>query len=351
MCVLKVKTAVLGVGNLCSAFIQGIQYYRSGGRRGLTHEYIGGLTPGDIEVVSAFDVDKRKVGKKLGHAIFQEPNNSPKIVEVESDVVVEKGAMKDDPPSVIKPYLTGETDAGLANVLRGRNVEICINMTPSFAYKSTRYYAVECLKAKCAFINATPVPVVNDREIADLYEREKIPLVGDDLMDQIGSTILHRELLRLLNKRKSFVEETYQLDVGGGTESLWTLEKSRMLKREVKSKAIKSVLPRETRVVAGSMDYVDFLGDRRASYLWFKGYTFGGIPYVMDLKYNGPDSFSGASILYDVVRAVKIALQRRIGGVLETVSAYGFKNPPRHITSVENIYSAFYDFIEGIINK
>jgi len=34
------------------------------------HWDIGGYTPGDIEVVSAFDIDQRKVGKDVAEAIF-----------------------------------------------------------------------------------------------------------------------------------------------------------------------------------------------------------------------------------------------------------------------------------------
>jgi myo-inositol-1-phosphate synthase len=38
------------------------------------HWDIGGYTPSDIEVVAAFDVDARKVGKTIDEAIFAKPN-------------------------------------------------------------------------------------------------------------------------------------------------------------------------------------------------------------------------------------------------------------------------------------
>jgi len=56
--------------------VQGINYYRhkdSENAIGLMHWDIGGYKPHDIEVVSAFDIDKRKVGKDVAEAIFAEP--------------------------------------------------------------------------------------------------------------------------------------------------------------------------------------------------------------------------------------------------------------------------------------
>lgn len=61
----RIRIAIVGVGNCASSLIQGIHYYR--GKKpddgvGLMHWTIGGYKPGDIEVVAAFDIDKRKVG-------------------------------------------------------------------------------------------------------------------------------------------------------------------------------------------------------------------------------------------------------------------------------------------------
>ena len=41
---------------------------------GLMHRQIGGYSPGDIEVVAAFDIDRRKVGRPVEQAIFARPN-------------------------------------------------------------------------------------------------------------------------------------------------------------------------------------------------------------------------------------------------------------------------------------
>ena len=82
----KVKVALIGVGNCASSFIQGIQYYGKLEKPedcvGLRNPVLAGLSPKDIQVVAAFDVDERKVGKDLSEAIFAIPNNAPKVCDV-----------------------------------------------------------------------------------------------------------------------------------------------------------------------------------------------------------------------------------------------------------------------------
>ncbi len=69
----NIKIAVVGVGNCASSLIQGIHYYRQKASQdavGLMHWEIGGHSPGDIEVVTAIDIDQRKVGVDVHEAIF-----------------------------------------------------------------------------------------------------------------------------------------------------------------------------------------------------------------------------------------------------------------------------------------
>ena len=76
----KIRLAIVGVGNCASSLVQGIEFYRKNSPKitketlGLMNYEIGGYRPQDIEVVAAFDIDKRKVGLPLNKAIFQAPN-------------------------------------------------------------------------------------------------------------------------------------------------------------------------------------------------------------------------------------------------------------------------------------
>ena len=73
----KIKLAVAGLGNCASSLIQGIEYYKTIEDKdciGLMHWEIGGYRPGDIDIVAAFDVDARKVGRDVSQAMFAQPN-------------------------------------------------------------------------------------------------------------------------------------------------------------------------------------------------------------------------------------------------------------------------------------
>ena len=79
-----IKIGIIGVGNCASSLLQGIIYYQGKNRNnaiGILSWSINGYTPYDIEVVSAFDIDRRKVGKDVHEAIFQRPNCTKKFVD------------------------------------------------------------------------------------------------------------------------------------------------------------------------------------------------------------------------------------------------------------------------------
>src|SRR5262249_26372946 len=74
----KIRIAIVGVGNCASSLVQGINFYdgssANGSSIGLMHRHRGGNRPSDIEIVAAFDIDRRKVGLDVSRAIFSPPN-------------------------------------------------------------------------------------------------------------------------------------------------------------------------------------------------------------------------------------------------------------------------------------
>jgi len=84
---MSVRVAIAGVGNCASSLVQGVYYYKNKNPdkddiTGLMHWEIDGYKPGDIEFVSAFDIDARKVGRDLREAIFSEPNCTTQFYNV-----------------------------------------------------------------------------------------------------------------------------------------------------------------------------------------------------------------------------------------------------------------------------
>ncbi len=353
----KIKVALVGVGNCASALVQGVYNYKDIEKEvdsvGLRRLFLGGYHPRDVEFVSAFDIDERKVGKDLSKAIFSPPNNTLKFADVSRlDVPVLKGPVLDGVGELLKKVVKIDTSPNVdaAQKLRENNTEMVVSLLPSGAIKASGWYAEEALKAGCAFINATPAFVASDAAWIKRFERAGLPIVGDDLADQVGATLLHKVLLKTLADRGVRVSETYQLDVGGGTESLDTLERTREVKRIVKTKSVETALPYKASVVAGSTDYVDFLGNRRDSYFWIQGFYFGGVPMQLDLRLNSVDAPNAGSIMLDVIRAVKVALDRGIAGALLSVSAYAFKRPPQAM-SLEKAEEMFEGFINGKVER
>jgi myo-inositol-1-phosphate synthase len=349
----KIRVALSGVGNCASSLVQGTSYYGKVKKQeqalGLRHLFLGGYHPRDIEFVGTFDIEARKVGKDLSEAIFSKPNNTLKIADVPKlGVQVLKGPVLDGVGPLLKKIIrvSNEPEVDVAEELKRSKAEVLVNLLPSGAVKATEWYAEQALKASCGFINATPVFVASARRWAGRFKKAGLPLVGDDLADQVGSTAVHKTLLRLLSEQGVRIQETYQLDVGGGTESLDTLDRTRELKRTVKTKSIESVLPYKASVVAGSTDYVDFLQNKRDSFFWIKGSYFGKVPMILDLRLSTVDAPNAGSVLFDVIRAVKLAFDRKVGGVLTAVSAYAFKHP-LELATLETAEQWFNDFVLG----
>jgi len=343
--------ALVGVGNCASAFVQGLHYYGICEKEeqciGLRSLFLGGFHPKDIQVVAAFDIDSRKVGKNLSEAIFALPNNTLKLVNVpQTGVIVHKGPVLDGVGEYTKNIVQVSSlpEVNVAATMKETDAEILIDLLPSGAVKASQWYAEEALSAGCAFVNATPVFVASNPAWGKRFEEAELPLVGDDLIDQVGATTLHKTLLKLLSMHGVRVTETYQLDVGGGTESLDTLERTRDVKRIVKTKSVETALPYKADVVAGSTDYVDFLQNKRDSYFWIKGLYFCKVPMQMDLRLSTVDAPNAGSTLFDVIRAVKIALDKKLKGVIMPISAYAFKHPPQ-LTPLATAEKAFADFI------
>jgi myo-inositol-1-phosphate synthase len=229
-------------------------------------------------------------------------------------------------------------------ILKESDAEVVLNLLPSGAVKASQWYAEQALISGCAFINATPAFIASDAAWAHRFEVADLPIVGDDLIDQVGSTTLHKTLLQLLSTNGVHIKETYQLDVGGGTESLDTLERTKDVKRAVKTQSVEAALPYEAAVVAGSTDYVDFLQNRRDSYFWIRGVHFCNVPMQIDLKLSTIDAPNAGSVLLDVIRAVKIALERKAKGALLPVCAYGFKHPPQ-LMPLETAEKMFNEYV------
>jgi len=308
---------------------------------------VGPYRAKNIRFVAALDVNREKIGHDLSEAIFTEPNNTPKFSDVPmSGVKVSKGPILDGLGSYAKERIpTDSTESvSVSELLEETGTEIAVNLLPTGATKATRFYAREALRAGCAFINATPSKVASDMNWQRRYRSARLQLAGDDIKNQVGSTILHEAVLRMLSRRGVRIAETYQLDIGGGMESLNALERDRYwIKRRVKKNAVSLAVPYKFPIVTGSSDYVDFMKNSRTSHFWISGKYFGQAQFTLDMTLNVVEGPACAAVLVDVIRAVKHAKDLGIAGALPEVCAYGFKMPPEPLPFEEaiNLFNEF----------
>jgi len=339
----EIRVAIVGVGNCASALVQGVEYYSRGNPRdviGLMHYDVCGYTPKDIRFVAAFDVDKRKVGKPLRDAVFAPPNCTKTITrEVQGgDVIVSMGNPLDGISPHMKQYAESRTFLVAENkpddvvgILKERGVDILLNYLPVGSEEATRFYAECCLSSGASMVNCIPVFVGSDKGWARRFEEKGIPVVGDDVKSQIGATIIHRMLTRLFVDRGVQIDRTYQLNTGGNTDFLNMLNRDRLVSKKIsKTEAIQSILevPLEPdNIHVGPSDYVPWQNDNKVCFLRIEGRIFGDIPINLELRLSVEDSPNSGGVVIDAIRCCKVARDRKIGGVLESISAYTMKHP------------------------
>ena len=350
----KIKIAVVGVGNCASSLVQGLYYYRDKPEKdaiGLMHWEIGGFKPTDIEVVAAFDVDRRKVGRDVNEAIFAKPNCTAVFCAdlPPSGVTVRMGKILDGFSKHMNDYPTGRTfeladapeptEEEVVKVLLESGAEILLNYLPVGSEEATRFYADCALETNLAFINNIPVFIASNPVWAKRFKDKNLPIIGDDIKAQLGATITHRILTDLFNKRGVKLERTYQLNTGGNTDFLNMLNRERLAsKKESKTEAVQSVAAErldDENIHVGPSDYVPWQKDNKLCFIRMEGKLFGDVPMNLELRLSVEDSPNSAGVAVDAIRCAKLALLRREGGILDAPSAYFCKHPPRQYTDEE----------------
>jgi myo-inositol-1-phosphate synthase len=351
----KIRIAIAGVGNCASSLIQGIHYYTpercAEGVNGLMHVEIGGYRPCDIEVVTAFDIDKRKIGRDVNEAIFAKPNCTTVFCGdlPAGGVTVRMGQVLDGVSEHMANYEENRTfvvaDAeqpsqeDVVRTLKENGAEILLNYMPVGSEQAARFYAECALEAGVGFINNMPVFIASDPEYARRFEARNLPIIGDDIKSQLGATITHRILTDLFAKRGVKLMRTYQLNTGGNTDFLNMKDQTRLESKKIsKTEAVQSVA--ETRIAdenihVGPSDYVPWQNDNKLCFLRMEGRLFGDVPMDIELRLSVEDSPNSAGVAIDMVRCCKLALLSGEGGVLEAPSAYFCKHPARQFTDDE----------------
>jgi len=352
----KIKIAIAGVGNCAASLIQGIEYYRSHANGGIKEEEhlglmnydLGGFKPEDIEVVAAFDIDKRKVGERFDVALNAKPNCVlPLFTDIpKSKVKVEMGPVLDGFSEHMESYPADRTfvvadkkPVNVEKVLKASGAEMMINYLPVGSQKAVEFYAEACLKTGVSLINCMPVFIVSNPRWAKRFEEKRIPCIGDDIKAQIGATITHRTLAKLFADRGVKIDRTYQLNTGGNTDFLNMLNRTRLESKKIsKTEAVQSQLTTriaDDNIHIGPSDYVPWQNDNKVCYLRMEGRGFAGFPMNLEMRLSVEDSPNSAGCAIDAIRCCRLARDRKIGGPLISISSYTMKHPPKQIPDTE----------------
>ncbi len=335
----SIKVAIAGLGNCASSLIEGIQYYRQNpdSEAGLLFPVLCGYSVCDIEIAVAFDISNRKVGKLVKEAIYQSPNNFIRIpgLQVDGTARVFRGPTLDGNPEHLARFVSESTEqpVDVASVLRDNNIEVLVNMLPTGSLEATEFYAQAALEAGCAFINCIPTILAQRAEIQELYCQKQLPLLGDDIKSQIGTTILHRALLHLLESRGATLNKTSQVNIGGNTDFanfVYRAESKLVSKR----KSLARYLNEQTDFHVGH-HYDPTKGPLKNAFIEIEAAVFGGSPLKISIKLESDDKPNSAGSVVDLIRIARGAIDQGIGGYIPDACAFYFKSPPTPMDDLE----------------
>ncbi len=341
----KIRVGVIGVGNCFAGLYQGLEYYRHhkpDEAAGLMHPTLGGYKPSDIEFVSAFDVADNKVGRNLNEAVYAKPNEVNWVKKEDmppTDVVVQESPVLDGlgifvldrvHPVKNKPLETLTRD--IKKQIEQTDTRILLCYLPVGSQKACEYWAKIALDTHCAMVNCLPVFIASNPMWAQRFKQAGLPIVGDDIKAQVGSTIVHRTLAKLVDDRGAAIDTTYQINVGGNTDFLNMKEQGRLTSKRIsKTQSVQSNLRHplpEDKIYIGPSDFIPFLSNKKLGFMRIEGRMWADIPFNMEIRLEVDDKANSGGVSVDAIRCAQIALDRGQSGMLEGPSAYFMKHPP-----------------------
>jgi myo-inositol-1-phosphate synthase len=313
----RVKVAVVGVGNNVSALVQGIALHRATGSLiGIRRPVLHGIGAGDIDFVAAFATSPEKIGTDLGAAILLPPNNFPRLTS-------------ELPPSGVT-VRAGLTSAGPGEVERVAGdlagAEVVLYAAPSGRPETAQAYAEAALRAGAAFINTTSDAVARDPRLLDRFAAAGLPLLGDDLASQFGTSVVHHALLRLLEERGLTLTSSYQVNLGG-TEDFRNLVENSNTKHQSKLNALAAAGSAADRVQVAPLGYLPHLESQKVAHINIEAQAWGGTSVSVDVKLKVHDPSGAAGVNVDLIRIAANALRQRHAGYPAEATPL-LKSPP-----------------------
>ncbi len=334
-----IRVALAGLGNCASSLIEGLYYYRQTPHThaGLLFPQLGGYSICDIEIVAAFDVSVLKVGKPVKEAIYQPPNNFVRIPDVQvcCSAPVYRGPTLDGNPEHLA-RLVAEAPTppdDVVAILKNAQADVLVNLLPTGSIQATEFYARAALEANCAFVNCIPTLLAQRAEMQEAFCCKQLPLLGDDIKSQVGTTILHRSLLHMLEARGATLKRTSQVNIGGNTDFanfVYRAETKLVSKRKSLARYVSDTVDFHV-----GHHYDPTKGPLKNAFIEIDASVFGNSPVKISIKLESDDKPNSAGSVADLIRLARSARDRQLGGFIPEVCAFYFKSPPREMDDLE----------------
>ena len=377
----KIKAGIIGVGSCAKSLVEGVQYYNENpeDKIGLMYEDIGGYSVHDIEFVIGFDIDKRKVNKKLAKALRAQPNcamdHVDKITTTSNSSTVDKDAMVYSAPEMdgIAPHMhdypdevtfvngavPAESFERSVELLQYHDVDVLINYLPVGSEEASKYWIDVALEAGIHFVNC--IPTLISTEDAMTTEQRFIDagltIVGSDMRSAWGASRMSEVLQGAMLDSGLMVTQHIQMNMAAGStqgqEHIRTgrtantdfLNMAKQYRLHNKHVSKENVLKGQNSVRGESTagmtlfagpsltvqqkpggDYIS--SDNKIANFDMVAYGFAGARYEMSARLSVQDSPNSGGVVVSAIRFCKVASEMGIVGYLRGPSAWTQKTPP-----------------------
>ena len=347
----KISVGIIGLGSVASNLIESLVYYKkSHSDKGIIIDQIFGYRVEDIEIKCAFDVASDKIGKDIADAIYSTQNIFERNPSISRDDVkqlqkgkVFGGNLKDGIDDNYRKKLREfgaevlSNSNSLSDVFQENQIDVLLNLTPVGAVEDSLHYAEEALKGGIAFINCNPTSILRNDKIRQEFIENRIPLLGDDIKSQLGTTLIHRSLLSTIRSRGSEIDRTSQINMGGNMD-FFNLDNRSATKIESKKFALSQFVRREKVFVKNA--YNSNYGSLKRAYIDVNARVFGNSPLDIRIFFESDDKANASGCIADLVRFAKGFSDGEIRVSeenLNTVSSFYMKSPVKQQDEVETL--------------
>ena len=377
----KIKVGIIGVGSCAKSLVEGIQYYNENpeDKIGLMYEDIGGYSVHDIEFVIGFDIDKRKVNKKLAKALRAQPNCAMDHVDkitttsnsscVSSDALVYSAPeldsiaphMHDYPDEVtfVNGAVPAESFERTVELLQYHNVDVLINYLPVGSEEATKYWVDVALEAGIHFVNCIPT-LISTKDAMTTEQRfidAGLTIVGSDMRSAWGASRMSEVLQGAMLDSGLMVTQHIQMNMAAGstqgqehirtgrtanTDFLNMAKQERLHNKHIsKENVLKGQnLVRDESTAGMTLfagpsltvqqkpggDYIS--SDNKIANFDMIAYGFAGARYELTARLSVQDSPNSGGVVVSAIRFCKVANEMGIVGYLRGPSAWTQKTPP-----------------------